>query len=125
MIADLSGRRILVVEDEYMIAADLKRALSEAQATVVGPVSDATSALRLMAEEAVDAAVLDVNLSGTSSFSVADALMQMDVPHMFLTGYDGWSIPERYRETPRMAKPFAMAAVVAMIGTLSEPGGRL
>lgn len=114
----LQGKRILVVEDEYFIASDLKRAFQKAEAVVVGPVGDVGQALALVAEQAIDVAVLDVNLEGTNSYPIADRLSERAVPCLFLTGYDGWSLPEAYRDTPRLAKPFAMEAVLETVARL-------
>lgn len=114
----LAGKRILVVEDEYFIASDLKRALVNEGVVVIGPVGDVTRALSLMNDEALDAAVLDVNLEGSNSYPIADVLMRHSVPYIFLTGYDGWSLPEQYRATPRVAKPFSMPIVLSAIEQL-------
>ena len=116
----LSGKTILVVEDEYFIAADLKRALVATGATVVGPTGDLAAGLALAEEQPIDAALLDVNLEGAFSYPIADALAERDVPFLFLTGYDGWSLPETYRSIPRIAKPFSAASLLtaaeALIG---------
>ena len=108
----LSGRRILVVEDEYYIAADLKRALEEEAAIVVGPTGALAVALDLAGSGALDAANLDVNLEGEHVYPVADRLSSEAVPYLFLTGYDEWAMPERFRAAPRLAKPVPAAEVV-------------
>ena len=68
----------------------------------------------------IDAALLDVNLEGAFSYPIAAALTERDVPFLFLTGYDGWSLPETYRSIPRIAKPFSAASLLtaaeALIG---------
>lgn len=118
MNASLAGKRILVVEDEYFVASDLKRAFLAAEAVVVGPVGDLGRGLALTAGEPLDAAVLDVNLEGETSYAIADALAEQEVPYMFLTGYDGWALPERYRAAPRVAKPFPIQTVLSCVGRL-------
>ena len=120
MTGSLAGKRILVVEDEYFIAFDIKRALVKEGADVVGPVGDAAKGLAL-ASDALDAAILDVNLEGTNSFPIADRLRVRRVPYMFLTGYDDWALPEIYRSAPRIAKPFPMRAVLDCIAHLVQP----
>lgn len=121
MTGQLAGKRILVVEDEYFIAADLKRALRSEDAVVLGPVADADGALALIAEQHVDGGLLDVNLGTSSSFAVAEHLSARAVPWMFLTGYDGWSLPPAYRAAPRLAKPFRMRAVLGRVAAFFEP----
>ena len=118
MTERLAGKRILILEDEYFIASDLERALEKAGAVVVGPVGDLAKGLALAEAEAIDAAVLDVNLGGNVSYAVAEKLADRAVPYMFLTGYDAWSLPDAYRSTPRVAKPFPMRAVLDRIGQL-------
>lgn len=115
MAVNLAGKRILVVEDEYFIASDIKRALVKAEATVVGPVGHLGEGLALLGGEPLDGAILDVNLEGATSYPIADKLAERDVPYLFLTGYDGWSLPERYRAAPRIAKPFQIGAVLKTI----------
>lgn len=118
MTGALAGKRILIVEDEYFIASDLKRSLSEADAIVVGPVSALNSGIALAEQEMLDAAVLDVNLEGSHSYPLADALTRRSIPYMFLTGYDGWSLPESYRSAPRLAKPFNAQNLIGMLQSL-------
>ena len=117
MTGTLKEKRILIVEDEYFIASDLKRALKAEGAIIVGPVGNLEAGLSL-AEETLDAAVLDVNLEQTLSYPIADRLRNLGVPYMFLTGYDGWSLPVEHQATARLAKPFGSQVVVTMVGTL-------
>jgi CheY-like chemotaxis protein len=102
-----SGRRILVVEDEYLIAADLAEALEELGAEVVGPVANLKAAL-VEVERAgdLDGATLDVTLGQEKSFDVAAILRQRGVPFVFLTGYGDRGVPDQYRDVPRCEKPF-------------------
>jgi CheY-like chemotaxis protein len=103
----LSGRRVLVVEDEYFLADDLSRALTQLGAEVIGPVPTRKEALALLAAAGkVDLAVLDINLEDEAVFPVADALAEQGVPFLFATGYDQASIPARYQHVPRWEKPF-------------------
>ena len=71
-----------------------------------------------LAGEPIDAAVLDVNLEETLSYPIADRLQSRSIPYMFLTGYDGWSLPVEYREIARLPKPFPPHAVVALVEKL-------
>lgn len=102
----LKGRRVLVVEDEFFLAEDLARGLTERGAQVVGPSGDVEDALDLIEEtERLDAAVLDLNLRGEMAFPVADALLERGVRFVFTTGYDPAGIPPRYRGVVRCEKP--------------------
>jgi CheY-like chemotaxis protein len=114
----LRGRRILVVEDDYMLADDLREDLEHAGAEVLGPVSTVEDALALLArEDRLDGAVLDVNLAGEPVYPVADALLARGVRFAFATGYDGWSLPAAYAEIPCFEKPLDPLAVVrALVG---------
>ncbi len=102
----LAYRRVLIVEDEYFLADDMAQALSKLGAQVVGPVPSPEKALALLADEPVDAAILDINLRGRMVFPVADALREQGVPFVFATGYDESAVPEAYRDVPRWEKPF-------------------
>jgi CheY-like chemotaxis protein len=117
--ADLAnGRRILVVEDEYLIAADLAEALEELGAEVVGPVANLKAAL-VEVERAgdLDGATLDVTLGQEKSFDVAAILRQRGVPFVFLTGYGDHGLPDQYRDVPRCEKPFDVPSILrAMFG---------
>lgn len=109
----LCGRRILVVEDEYFLADELSRGLSDAGAEVLGPIATLEGALALLKGPAPpDAAILDVNLGGDQVYPVADALRALDVPFLFTTGYDPATIPSRYASARRLEKPAANAAVL-------------
>lgn len=105
----LRGRRILVVEDDYMLAEDLRRDLEGQGADVVGPVPTVAAALKLIqAEGTLDGAILDVNLHGEKVFPVVDILRQRGVPIVFTTGYGQGALPEAYADVPRCEKPVDM-----------------
>lgn len=102
----LSGLRILVAEDEFMIATDLARELSDAGATVLGPTASLDKTLHLIRSEAsIDASILDINLQGDMVFPAADLLRERGVPFLFATGYDGSIIPRRFEGVRRFDKP--------------------
>lgn len=116
----LSGCRILIVEDEYFIASDLKRAIHEAGGEMVGPVGCLDDALRRVVSDRIDAAVLDINLDGADTYPVVEALLTQLVPFLFLTGYDAWAMPERYRAYPRLAKPAPVDSVIKALSELTD-----
>lgn len=117
----LADKHILVVEDEYFIARDLERALRDADAIVIGPVATLEQGLALAESQPLDAAVLDVNLSGARAFAIADRLSERAVPWTFLTGYDEWALPARYRSASIVAKPFHADRVIRAIGAMMPP----
>jgi len=103
----LVGRRLLVVEDEYMIATDLARSLEGLGVEVIGPVGSVEDALELVESDGdrLDGAVLDINLRGERVYPVADALVARGVPFVFTTGYDALVIPDAHAGAPRCEKP--------------------
>lgn len=103
---DLSGRRILVVEDEYVIAHEIATVLTRCGAAVVGPVPTVDRALALIGSaEPIDSAVLDINLRGELAFDVADRLSERMVPFVFATGFSQSFVPARFGEIRRYEKP--------------------
>lgn len=106
---DLSGCRVLVLEDEFLVGMAIQDALEEHGATVVGPLPSVAAALgRLQQREPLDAALLDVNLHGESSAPVAMALRAIDVPFALVTGYDRADLIDPFLAgAPQVRKPFA------------------
>ena len=104
---DLQGRRVLVVEDEMMIAMLVEDMLADLGCTVIGPAHGLEAALRLAATETgLDAALLDVNLGGQPVFAVADALRAKGVPAIFSTGYGEAGLRDVDVGAPVLQKPF-------------------
>ena len=103
----LVGRRILVVEDEMMIAMLVEDMLAELGCSVVGPAHALEAALNLArTEQGIDAALLDVNLGGQPVFAVADALREKGVPAIFSTGYGDAGLRDVDRGSQVLQKPF-------------------
>ncbi len=102
----LKGRTILVVEDDYIAALDLKQMIEERGGTVVGPVGQLAQAQTLARSEAFDAAILDVKLDGELTLPLADDLIARGVPVILSTGYEAAMLPDRFAKTPRLSKPF-------------------
>ena len=110
------GSRILVVEDEYLAADDLREGLEEAGVEVLGPVPSVAQAMDLLdAGARPDAAVLDVNLGEERVWPVADRLREAGVPFILATGYDARAIPEAYRAAPRCEKPYDATRCLRML----------
>ena len=114
----LLGKRILIVEDEYFIADELKKVFADGGAVVVGPVPTLDRAVDMVGSERIDLAVLDINLRGLSVFPVADALQSRGIPFVFATGYDENAIPGEYRGVPRWEKPFNSSEIAAALPSL-------
>jgi CheY-like chemotaxis protein len=101
--------RILIVEDEMLVAMNIEDMLLELGHEVAGLASRLGPALALARESRFDAAMLDVNLAGEASFPVADLLIERGIPFLFATGYGRQGIEERYRGFPMLQKPFRTA----------------
>ena len=105
-LSALANRRVLVAEDEYMIAEEIATVLGDAGAEALGPVPRVADALRLLAaENRIDGALLDVNLGGEAVWPVVDALLARGVPVVLASGYDASAIPAAYARLPRCQKP--------------------
>ncbi len=115
---DLTGRRILVVEDETLIAVAIEEVLQGLGCVVVGPVGKLDAALRLARDEALDAAVLDVTIRGGFVYAVADQLLARGVPFVLASGYGGWALPESLQSRPRLTKPFTAQALKEQVRAL-------
>ena len=111
----LDGFRILIVEDEYYLAADLAGALRGQGAEVIGPVATLDDATASLDTGRFDCAVLDIRLRGGTALPLADRLRAAGVPFVIASGYDGDSLPERFAATPRVEKPYAVREVVALL----------
>jgi CheY-like chemotaxis protein len=118
VLEPLEGRRILVIEDEYLLAEMLCELLGDLGATPVGPIGYQSDALAFIGNDAnqFDLAILDINLHGEMSYGVADALVQRNVHFVFATGYGTHAVDKAYQGFPRCEKPFSAKALVAALG---------
>ena len=108
----LQGRRVLVIEDESLVAMLLETILEDMGCTPVGPASNIDEGEALARDEAAfDAALLDVNVAGRQVFPVAAALKARGVPFVFSTGYGEGGLPDEWRGNPTIQKPFTEAAI--------------
>ncbi|MFN3525585.1 MAG: response regulator [Paracoccus sp. (in: a-proteobacteria)] len=101
------ARRILIVEDEPLLALHLEDMLSELGHTVVGQAGRIPAGLQLAQSGDFDFAILDVNVAGTKSFPIADILHKRGIPFAFATGYGADGLSETYRDFPILQKPYA------------------
>lgn len=128
--SDQKAWRILIVEDEYVVAFDMCRELEAMGHKVVGPAGTLEQALRLASTaNDLQGAILDMNLSGKEIFPVADILLQRKVPFVFATGYGTAALPERFSSIVQIEKPVAITvlrqALLDMCKGEAAPCGQL
>ena len=112
MTTALQGRRVLVIEDESLVAMLLETILEDMGCTPVGPASNVDEGEAIARDTVdLDAALLDVNLAGRQVFPVAAVLKARGVPFVFSTGYGESGLPDEWRGNPTIQKPFTEAAV--------------
>ena len=114
----LSGRRILVVEDEMMVLMVTEDMLGDLGCESVAAAATVDQALALIEARGFDAAMLDVNLNGSKSYPVADALAARGVPFAFSTGYSSFEISDAYRDRNVLRKPFQYEELAAILSGL-------
>jgi DNA-binding response OmpR family regulator len=123
-LARLGPVRVLLVEDEAMVAMLVEDELLEAGAQVLGPAASVEEALRLLDgcdDGGLDIGVLDMNLGGRSVLPVADALARRAVPFIFMTGYGDTGSHGPHAEVPVLQKPFSPCDLVAILDRLLAP----
>jgi two-component sensor histidine kinase/CheY-like chemotaxis protein len=101
----LAGNRVLVVEDEALVAMFMRDILGELGFSVVGPYNRLADAAAAVKAKGFDAAVLDINLDGQSVYTIADLLAERGIPFVFVTGYGTESIDARFAAVPVLQKP--------------------
>ena len=102
----LAGKRVLVVEDEMLVALLVEDMLTQAGCIIIGPFARVRDALAAVKTEVVDLALLDVNVAGKKVFSVAHALEERGVPFLFVTGYGQDALPRDRPDWEACSKPF-------------------
>jgi DNA-binding response OmpR family regulator len=107
------GERILIVEDNALLAIELAEALKAAGFETVGPALTVAQAIALIGKTGCDAAVLDINLRGETSETVAQKLRDGGVPFVTMTGYARTQQPAIFDGVPTFTKPVAMELVIA------------
>jgi CheY-like chemotaxis protein len=118
----LQGFRILVIEDDFLVAEVLIDILTDAGAEIVGPfgwVDEGVDAVNAH-DGALNCAVLDINLHGLKSYPIADALKAHNIPFVFTTGYSSEALPEAYRSFPRYEKPFNPERLIAALAATKQ-----
>lgn len=115
MYGELAGCRVLIAEDEYVLAADTARLLRQAGATIVGPIGTLEEAREREAEDGFDAAVLDIRLDRDLIYPVADLIQAAGIPMTFLTGYDEVAVPDRFAGIALCQKPCPDEALIDLV----------
>jgi DNA-binding response OmpR family regulator len=105
----LTGRRLLLVEDDPVVAMELDEIIRVLGAEVVGPFGRIGPALAAIRRDAISGGVLDVRLDGETTFSIIDILLDRADPILLVTGGDAAELPQQYRHVPRLQKPFDYA----------------
>lgn len=118
--ASPAGLRVLIVEDEKLVAMMLEGMLAEMGVVVAAVSGSVEEALGQLDELDIDAAILDVNLHGETSYPVADELVARGVPFMFSTGYSGALPDDRYPDSLLLAKPIDEASLGAALAGLAR-----
>ncbi len=114
--------RVLVVEDEFLLADELNRVVRGLGCTVVGPVADVEAALALAREAAIDLAILDVRIRGGDSTPVAEVLAARGCPFLFATGYGTDDVPWMMWKAPVLTKPLQQSALAEALKHLLPRG---
>src|SRR5215204_5033677 len=118
MNADGQKRRVLVVEDEALVAMLIEDMIHDSGAEMVGAASTLTDALALARDAQADVALLDINLGGALAYPVADVLRERGVPIVFTTGYGSAGLIERFQDCPILDKPFDQPSLEHAIHTV-------
>jgi DNA-binding NtrC family response regulator len=117
-----AGCRVLIVEDEWLLANDLEAALKSLGADVTALVGDIDDARGQLAEGRFDVGVIDVNLRGHNAFELADELQRQGIPFVFATGYSAEVIPSRFANVDRWEKPFDQHSLAKYVLQLCNNG---
>jgi DNA-binding response OmpR family regulator len=116
----LVGKRVLIVEDELLVALLIEDFLVELGCSPLGPCGSLANALTAARTEEFDLAVLDVNLAGEQVYPVAEVLVERQIPFLFLSGYGDEAIPADHREWKVCAKPFRGDDLATMMSAVLE-----
>lgn len=114
--APLNGKRVMIVEDEFLVAMELESELTDQGCIVIGPAGRAAPALALLENQAPDAVLLDLNLDGEVPTALAEALRRRRVPFVLVTGYASRRHePAILRDAPRLQKPVGKRELIAAL----------
>ena len=114
-----AGTRVLVAEDEFLVVLGLEEDLRAHGFVLVGPFATLAEVRVAVACERFDMALLDINLGGEMIFPVVDDLKARGTPIIFLSGYNSGAVPERYRDSLRLDKPYDPARLIAALNDVA------
>jgi CheY-like chemotaxis protein len=112
--------RVLLAEDQVLVAMYLETLLEELACTVLGPASSVAEALAIARQEPLNGAVLDINLRGEPSFPIAQELQVRPVPFFFVTGYSSAILPPPLQHVACLNKPVSPPAFAALVKSLFQ-----
>ena len=122
MSALLDGIRVLVVEDEFLVALDLEAMIRDLGGTVAGPVAHLDAARTVLLQEKINCAILDVRLDGNTSLPLADELIASGFPVILASGYGSDQLPNRFADTPKLQKPFSVHELARVLERIFQQG---
>jgi len=117
----LRVRKVLIIEDNYVVAAHLAAALEDDGFKVIGPVATAEGAVSRIDEEALDGALLDVRLREGSAVDVASALRGHGVPFVIVSGYSRDMLPTELKDAPYVGKPMGSSELIQTVRDAFKP----
>jgi CheY-like chemotaxis protein len=118
MAKALVGLKVLIVEDDYLIASIIEQLLTAAGCIVSEPIPRLLAALQAAKRGNYDAAVLDINLNGERAYPVGDTLSDRNIPYLLLSGYSAQQLPTKYTQRPTLGKPFKSAQLLHALSNL-------
>jgi CheY-like chemotaxis protein len=120
--AGLEGRRILIVEDSPVVAPFTAELLADLGYEIVGPAPNMAAARELIEDGDFDAAIMDIHIRGERVFPLCEALDANGVPFLLTSGYADWQIPDKWKDRPRLQKPYTIGQVEAALGEMLNEG---
>jgi DNA-binding response OmpR family regulator len=116
----LQSQRVLIVEDEWLLADTLADCLRDYGGDIVGPAPSVAAALELVDREPITAAILDISLGGEKSFPIARALRDRKIPFVFTTGYLTGDLPTEFRDVELVSKPFDQNILATFLAAMLD-----
>jgi DNA-binding response OmpR family regulator len=113
--------KVMIAEDEFLVALMLEQDLRDNGYDVVGPFTNIDAARQAAGQEAFDVAVLDINMAGQMAFPVADELKRRGLPYLFLSGYGRAKLPEEHQAASCLPKPYELTTLLRELRRATTP----